>query len=206
MKLNRLVFAGLVLVLAGGLAFAQAADGEAFLNELKLELAASGWSEEEIAAFDEAASELDWAGAGNADPQMIARALAYGMSENAVAVQEQARMALALAQHTAEMKRLGYSDRDVATAAMTATRSAVQSMSQVRRMDGEQVGDLVRDRLNEALQEQTRTITRTRSGNSSGNSYRLNESQPGVPFSPDDPARPGGPGDAPADGSGAGQQ
>ncbi|MCK4516492.1 MAG: hypothetical protein KAU31_14620 [Spirochaetaceae bacterium] len=52
-----------------------------------------------------------------------------GWDDDALAIQERAQIARALATHTAEMTRLGYAERDIAEAAMQATPAAAREMA-----------------------------------------------------------------------------
>ncbi len=206
MKLNRLIVLLVVLAMVSVAAVAQETGGKAFLLELSTQLAELGWDDDALAEFEAAAGELDWSGAENADPRLVAWAFEFGMPDDALAVQERANLALALATQTAKLTRLGYAERDVAEAAMQATRAVVGGMAQLRNETGNpDLGEMIQNRLNEAMEEQARTATRTRGGNASGGTYRIGESDPGIPLNPDDPPRPGdpaGPGDNSPDGTG----
>ena len=96
-------------------------------------------SPDEVGEFKEAAGELDWSGATNADPQLLAWAFDSGMPDDALTAPEQAYVALALAERTGELMRLGYAQRDVAEAALEATRTAVGAMmaTQLRNETGD---------------------------------------------------------------------
>jgi hypothetical protein len=200
MKLNRIVVTIAVLAIVSVAVVGQEISGETFMLQLATELSELGWNEDAVQQFKNAANGLDWSGAENADPKLVAWALEFGMSDDAVAVQERAQLALALATHTAQMTRLGYTDRDLAAAAVQATRLATETMTRSRNESGDPdaIGDMVRTRLGEAMEQQTRTATQVRNGNQTGNIYRIGESDPGVPVSPDEQPNPGNP-DGPAD-------
>lgn len=206
MKLNRLTVLLAVLALVPVTTFAQETGGEAFLLELSTQLAELGWDDDALAEFEAAAGELDWSGTENADPKLVAWAFEFGVPDDTLAVQERAHLALALATQTAQLTRLGYAERDVAEAAMQATRAVVGEMAQLRNETGNpNLGEMIQNQLNKAMEEQARTVTRTRSGNASGGIHRIGESDPGIPLNPDDPPSPGdpaGPGNGSPDGTG----
>ena len=186
MKLNRLIVTLVVLAVVSVAAIGQETEGEAFLLELSAELSEIGWDDDVVADFEEAAGDLDWSGAENADPKLVAAALAYGMPETALALQTQVQMAQALAIHTATMTRLGYSERDIAAATMQATRTMAEEMSQQRSGAGDpDVGEMMQARLNEATEAlQTRTMSQSRGANASGSTYGGSESDPPRPGDP----------------------
>ena len=195
MKLNRPIVLLVMLAMVSFAVFAQETEGEAFVLELSAQFAELGWDDDALTEFREAARELDWSAAENADAELLAWALDSGMPDRALTAPEQVQVALALAERTGELLRLGYAQRDVAEAAMQATRAAAAEMAQLRSEAGNpDLGEMIRARLNEAIELQTRTATRTRGGNQSGGTYRIGgESNPGVPLNPDDPPSPGDP-------------
>jgi hypothetical protein len=207
MKLSRVLVVCAVLALVATMLSAQEPAGETFLEQLRVNLAENGWSDIDTRAFMRAAEELDWAGTGRADPQIVAWALEKGMSEEALATQERAQLALALAIHTAQMTRLGYASQDVAASASLAARIAVQELVQARTRAGEDgAGEMVQNRIMTSIEEQARRTVRVRSAEAAGNTYRIGEADPGVPLQPDgppmpgEPAGPAGPGTGDADG------
>jgi len=209
MKLNRLIVMLVVFAMVSVAAVAQETDADEFLADLSLELAELGWDDDVVAEFEGAAEELDWSGAENADPRLLAWALEFGISDDALAVQERVQIALALANNTAQMTRLGYSDRDIAAAAMEATRTVVQEMTQLGTggENSDPVNEMIRVRMKEAMEEQTRTmkVNQVRGGNASGSAYGVGESDAGIPLGPDDtpnPGDPAGPGAGSQDGPG----
>ncbi len=183
MKLNRLIVLLVVFAMLPFAAFAQETEGDGFVLELSAQLAALGWDDEALTEFKEAAGELDWSGATNADPQLLAWAFDSGMPDDALTAPEQVHVALALAERTGELLRLGYAQRDVAEAAMQATRTAVGAMmaTQLRNETGDtELRVMIQARLNDAIEEQIRAMTRTWDGNASGSAYRVGtESDPG---------------------------
>lgn len=204
MKLHRLIVLLVVLAMVPVVAFAQDTGGEAFVLELSAKLAELGWDDDALTGFKEAAAEMDWSGAQNADPELLASALEFGMSDDALTARERAQIAHALTQWATEMTRLGYNQRDVAEAAMQATRSAAGAVTQLRSEAGDLVRERLRDRVNEAMEEHI--PTRFRDGNEFGGIYRTDgESVPGIGLNPDGPAGPGsqaGPRDNSADPTG----
>ena len=203
MKLNRLIVLLVVFAMLPFAAFAQETEGDGFVLELAAQLAALGWDDDALTEFKEAAEELDWSGATNANPQLLAWAFDSGMPDDALTAPEQAYVALALAERTGELMRLGYAQRDVAEAALEATRTAVQTMmaTQLRNETEEtELRMMIQAQCNDAMEEQIRAITRTRDRNVSGSAYRL-----GTESEPDDFAGPGsqaGPRDNSADPTG----
>ena len=204
MKLNRLIVLLVVFAMLPFAAFAQETEGDGFVLELSAQLAALGWDDDLLTEFKEAAEELDWSGAENADPELLAWAFDSGMPDDALTAPEQAHVALVLAERTGELKRLGYAQRDIAEAALEATRAAAQTMiaTQLRNETGDtELRLMIQARLNEAIEEQIRTMTRTRDGNASGSAYRVGtESEPGDFAGP--PGSQAGPRDNSADRAG----
>ena len=173
-------------------AFVTADAPQPLMLELQTELATYGWTQAELAGFLDSAEPLDWGGAEKADPKLLAWALELGISEQALASQERAQLALALAVHTAQLARLGYSRREVATAAAGAARAALQEMTRLRSENSDQAsGQMVRKRLVTAMEQQSRQAHRVRTGEPAGNTYRIGEAEPGVPLRPEEPPTPG---------------
>jgi hypothetical protein len=160
MKKGIVIALGLIL-LTGGL-WAQ----EGFQAQLALALQQQGWTEE--AAQLMVRQQALWRLAEGADPESVAFALGYALRNSGEAsqlpAQQQAQLAVEVAQGLKEMNQLGFQNRE-------AVGSMLKAMRQLMAQAGtaEQAGDLLRLRLRDRLRQlctedqlQTRLQTRQR--------------------------------------------
>jgi hypothetical protein len=142
---------GLGLLLLAGALWAQ--DG--FAARLAAALERMGWTEE--AAQLVARQQARWQLAEGADPEGVALGLRYALRNASLAPQEQARLAVQVAEGLKEMNALGFGNRE---AARTMLRAMRQVMAQAGA--GEEAGQLLRLRLRTQLQLATAEQSRLR--------------------------------------------
>jgi hypothetical protein len=204
MKMKRLIVMALVALLLG-VATVGAQEPPELLQTMTQLMERDGWTEEQIAEFEEHALAYQWENFQNVEPQALMMALRYAHAfggpgdELPVAAQVQLTHQLALA--AGEMAQLGYTNRDIARLAVEATRESLQTMTR-NQFANPDVGVQLQDRLMEALQTQLRTADRIRLRESdpTGPAYRFNEDgTPGVPPGAPEVVGPG-PGDGDGDG------
>jgi hypothetical protein len=134
--------------------------GGQFENALSAQLRANGWSEQELAAFEDAAHQLDWSGARLGNAEGVALALTLQQRERLqLSATEQARVALQLAVMTAEMNAAGFREHDCAAAAVDAARN---TLGEIRAwMTGGrhgELGQLIRSRVAETVRARVQTV------------------------------------------------
>jgi len=120
-----------------------------FVEELSSLLGDRGWTEEEVSRLVDAAKELNWEGAEDAGPEVVALALEFGKKEEAdMEPLEQAQLALELALTAVEMESMGYDERSVARVALNGVRDMLSEIQSWREGGGEgNLGEMIRNRL-----------------------------------------------------------
>ncbi|MFO7848943.1 MAG: hypothetical protein R6V67_03180 [Spirochaetia bacterium] len=137
------VLMGGPVLFAGG---AQEASGEDFPGRLETALENSSFSEEEVEEIAEKAAELSWEEAEGADAEVVARALSLAKDEDAELDAEQnARMALELAQNAVRLENENYEETVVAQATLESVRSMLGQIEEWKSGDSsESLGEIVR--------------------------------------------------------------
>ncbi|MDZ7794518.1 MAG: hypothetical protein U5P10_12750 [Spirochaetia bacterium] len=130
-------------IFAGGAQ--EASDGD-FPGRLETALVNSDFNSEEALDIAEAARELSWEEAENADPEVVARALSLAKKENAELDPEQnAELALELAQNAVRLENENYEDAVVAQATLEAVRTMLGQIEEWKSGDmSENLGEIVR--------------------------------------------------------------
>ncbi len=173
---------GLGLLLLAGALWGQ--DG--FAARLEVALVQMGWTEE--AAQLMVRQEAQWQLAEGADPQGVALALRYGLRNAGLEPQEQARLAVQVAEGLKEMNALGIRNRE-------AVREMLQAMRQVMAEAGsaQGSGELLRLRLRTQLRLATAEQSRLRLREMDQDRLR-DRSEDMVPGGPSSGQQWGGPG------------
>jgi len=181
MKKGIVIALGLVL-LAGAL---WAQDG--FAARLATALRQMGWTEE--AAQLLVRQEAQWRLAEGADPEGVALGLKYALRNANLEAQEQARLAVQLAEGLKEMNALGIQNR-------VAVRAMLQTMRGLLAEAGsaQEAGDLLRLRLRDQLRLATcdQTLLRLREQGQDRLRDRPEDLVPGGPSSGQQWGGPGG--------------
>jgi len=171
-----------LLLLAGAL---WAQDG--FTARLVVALEQMGWTEE--AAQLMVRQEAQWRLAEGADPEGVALALKYALRNTGLEAQEQARLAVQVAEGLKEMDALGIQNR-------VAVRAMLQTLRQVMAGAGsaQETGDLLRLRLRDQLRLATcdQTLLRLREQDQERLRDRPEDLVPGGPSSGQQWGGPGG--------------
>lgn len=149
--MNRGIAIALGLLLLAGALWAQ--DG--FAARLAVALQQMGWTEE--AARNMVQQEARWQLAEGADPEGVALVLKYALRNAGLGTQEQARLAVQLAEGLKEMNALGLQDRVAARSMLRAMRRLTAETGSVQ-----EAGDLLRLRLQDQLRLAAHDQTRLR--------------------------------------------
>ncbi len=203
MKRITVLIAIAVLLVATGSAVAQSDEEQApprFVEDLAALLEGGEFTGEEIAALVTAAQGLDWNGAEEADPAVVALALQMSESSNGeedLEPLEQAQLALELALTAVEMENAGYEDRVVARAAIEGARQVTSRIQEWKREGepenlGEQIRNTVRERVVEVARERGDAdgFDRAEKARSRGSAGRPGSDEgPGSGAIPDTPGR-----------------
>lgn len=123
----------------------EASDGD-FPGKLETALVNSDFSQEEAQEIAEAARELSWEEAENADPEVVARALSLAKKEDAELEPDQnAELALELAQNAVRLENENYEETVVAQATLEAVRTMLGQIEEWKSGDmSENLGEIVR--------------------------------------------------------------
>jgi len=140
---------GLGLFLLAGALWAQ--DG--FTARLATALQQMGWTQD--AAQLMVRQQAQWQRAEGADAEGVALALKYALRNSGLEVQEQARLAVQVAEGLKEMNALGFRDREAARAMLQAMRQAMAEAGSLRG-DGELLRLRLRDQVRLATSEHSR--------------------------------------------------
>jgi uncharacterized lipoprotein NlpE involved in copper resistance len=157
-------FVGVPAVFAGG---AQEAPATPFAEQLESALTEEGFSEAEAQEIAAAARELFRDSAEDADPEIVARALAAAEQEGIELNSEQnAELALELAQNAVRLQEEeGYEQSVVAKAALEAVRTMQQEIEEWKSGDGsENLGEIVRNRVSTAARNAARKQAEAQKG------------------------------------------
>jgi hypothetical protein len=139
--------------------------GGQFASQLLAQLKDNGWAEQEVNAFAQAASQVDWSGTQASNAEGVALALTLQRRERLqLTATEQAQVALQLALMTAEMHAAGFNRHDTAVAAVGAARNAL-GMIGAWLAGGRQgqLGDLIRNRIAQTVRTQVLTAATAQS-------------------------------------------
>ena len=150
MKHNRILITVLMIALVGVptvfAAGAQEATEESFTDRLDTALSNSSFTQEEVEAIIDSADEAEWESVENAHAEAVARALSLTKDQEADLEPEQnAELALELAQNTIRLENENYEDTVVAQATLEAVRSMLSRIEQWKNGDQTQnLGEMVR--------------------------------------------------------------
>ena len=153
MKRNKILITALMIALVGVpvvfAAGAQEATDESFTERLVTALSNSGFTQEEVQAIIDSADEAEWEAVEVARAESVARALSLAKDQEADLDPEQnAELALELAQNTIRLESENYEDTVVAQATLEAVRSMLGRIEQWKSGDqSENLGEIVRERV-----------------------------------------------------------
>ena len=102
-----------LIVIVFGASAVAAQEVPAYVFDLAPLLAQYGLTEEQINAFQVGAADLDWTGAEDIDPQMLAHVFEYGLSIEGGPIQNTLVFAHAWAHLIAQMSQMGLKDRRI---------------------------------------------------------------------------------------------
>jgi hypothetical protein len=124
-----------------------------FLFELKRDLIAYGWSEEEITPFMYAAEHMNWEAIENEYADVVAYSLQYCKNcGKKITSEEKAVLAYYLAIATSEMGAVGYEDDIIVRVAVNTSREIMGDLSRYRRKEGKgNLGEIIRGKIREQV-------------------------------------------------------
>ena len=150
MKHNRILITVFMIALVGVptvfAAGAQEATEESFTDRLDTALSNSSFTQEEVEAIIDSADEAEWESVEGAHAEAVARSLSLAKDQEADLEPEQnAELALELAQNTIRLENENYEDTVVAQATLEAVRSMLSRIEQWKNGDQTQnLGEMVR--------------------------------------------------------------
>lgn len=146
-----------------------------FLAKFETALGDEGFTEEEAQAIAEAARSHDWSEAEASDPELVAAGIARARDEGAeLAPDENAELALELAENAVALREEGYESSEVAQATLEAVTQLQDQIREWRDGDQEEpLGDIVRETVGESAREAARERAAA-SGREEGESAREN--------------------------------
>ncbi|MCF7915892.1 MAG: hypothetical protein K9L66_12055 [Spirochaetaceae bacterium] len=153
MRLNKILITTMMIALVGAPvvfgAGAQEASDESFTERLDTALRNSGFTQEEVEAIIDSADESEWEAVEGGHAEAVARALSLAKDQEADLDPEQnAELALELAQNTIRLENENYEDTVVARATLEAVRSMLGRIEQWKSGDqSENLGEIVRERV-----------------------------------------------------------
>ncbi|MCF7929303.1 MAG: hypothetical protein K9L68_11035 [Spirochaetales bacterium] len=195
-----LILSMALLLIIGTAAWAQETETEpAFLRETLQQLEQAGWTQEQLAEFEEAARQMNWKSVEGTEPELVATALQLAQQDRTqLEGAENAELALQLAVMARNMRHAGYEKEAITRAALDGTRDIARNIDQLRtrirsqhetpKAEPEQIRqrirEEIREQLNQSIARQGRTEGRQKGGAHSGGT---GSGRPGGTPGPDNP-------------------
>jgi len=124
-----------------------------FVAELLELLAEEGWSAAQVQAL--ATQNVDWERADGADPEVVALALEFAVSEDeAMGPMEQALLAITVAEAAIEMEAIGIGEMTIALTALEGVRDILAEVKAFRESEGEMTGQQLAEHIRHRIGEQ----------------------------------------------------
>ncbi len=149
-----ILLVGVPSVFAAGV---KEAPADTFIDRFEIALRNSIFTEEEVAAILKSANDLSWEKAEGADAEVIVQALRIARDEQAnLDAEENAELALALAQNAARLKNENYDEEVVAKTIREAVQNQLAVIKEWKASDkSEQLGELIRSGVSTEAQKAT---------------------------------------------------
>ena len=155
MKRLSVLLAALFLLTAAGTAFAQADEGDVFVQNLVRELERRNWDASETGQLVRNLAMYEWKNLSGVDPEIVAFSLSYCRERGVDDPAERAALAWQLTERVREMKALGLESRDIAQTTLKGIRIATTTRNQLRAEEeapdlAQQIREQVRREIGEA--------------------------------------------------------
>ena len=147
-----ILFVGVPSVFAAGV---QEAPEDTFIDRFENALRNSNFTEEEVEAILESTDDLSWERAEGADAEVVVQALSFARDEQAdLDAEENAELALALAQNAARLQDENYDEEVVSQTILEAVRNQLAVIEEWKESDkSEQLGELIRSGVSTEAQK-----------------------------------------------------